>query len=78
MTIDELKHICDMTVELTRLRQNETKHLIKENFAPELLGKLLREFNISENKNADLCEPTGFRPYRDMRMISTAMETPNL
>jgi hypothetical protein len=43
MNIDELRELCAMTVELTRLRQNECKHLAIENFAPELLGKLLRE-----------------------------------
>ena len=30
-------------VELTKLRQAECKHLCIENFAPELLGKLIRE-----------------------------------
>ena len=43
MSIEELREIFAMTVELTRLRQNECKHLAVENFAPELLGKLIRE-----------------------------------
>ena len=43
MSIDELRELCTLTVELTRLRQNECKHLCIENFAPELLGKLIRE-----------------------------------
>jgi len=43
MTTDELKEICALVVELTKLRQAECKHLVIENFAPELLGKLLRE-----------------------------------
>lgn len=44
-----LKQICDLTVELTRLRQNEVKHLCIENYAPKLFGRLLREWN--ENKS---------------------------
>lgn len=43
MSIDELKELCALTVELTKLRQAECKHLCIENFAPELLGKLIRE-----------------------------------
>lgn len=43
MDIEELRELCALTVELTRLRQNECKHLCIENFAPELLGKLIRE-----------------------------------
>jgi hypothetical protein len=43
MDADELRELCTLTAELTRLRQNECKHLCIENFAPELLGKLIRE-----------------------------------
>lgn len=43
MDTEELRELCTLTVELTRLRQNECKHLCIENFAPELLGKLIRE-----------------------------------
>ena len=43
MSIEELRELCALTVELTRLRQNECKHLCIENVAPELLGKLIRE-----------------------------------
>jgi hypothetical protein len=43
MNTEELRELCTLTVELTRLRQNECKHLYIENFAPELLGKLIRE-----------------------------------
>jgi hypothetical protein len=43
MNIDELRELCALTVELTKLRQAECKHLCIENFAPELLGKLIRE-----------------------------------
>ena len=45
MSIEQLREICAVTVELTRLRQNECKHLCIENFAPELLGKLLNACN---------------------------------
>jgi hypothetical protein len=53
MTADELKQICDLTLELTRLRQNEVKHLYIENYAPEVFGELLRE--LAENKRGE-CE----------------------
>lgn len=43
MSIEELRELCAMTIELTRMRQVECKHLCIENFAPELLGKLIRE-----------------------------------
>lgn len=43
MSIEELKELCALTVELTKLRQAECKHLCIENFAPELLGNLIRE-----------------------------------
>lgn len=43
MDTEELRELCTLTVELTRLRQNECKHLCIENFAPELLGKLIRK-----------------------------------
>ena len=43
MDVEELRELCTLTLELTRLRQNECKHLCIENFAPELLGKLIAE-----------------------------------
>ena len=43
MDTEELRELCTLTVDLTRLRQNECKHLCIENFAPELLGKLISE-----------------------------------
>ena len=48
MLIEELKIICDMTVSLVELRQNECIHLSIENYAPEIFGKLLTVFE--ENK----------------------------
>ena len=44
MNIPDLSRICQLTIELTKLRQAECKHLSIEDFAPELFGKLLREF----------------------------------
>lgn len=44
MSEAELRQICQLTVELTRLRQNECKHLSIENIAPELFRKLLDAF----------------------------------
>ena len=41
MTKDELHELCVLTLELTRLRQNECKHLAIENFAPEVLRDLI-------------------------------------
>ncbi len=43
MTIGELRELCTLTVELTRLRQAECKHLCIETFAPQLLGNLIKE-----------------------------------
>lgn len=44
MKTQELKEICDLVVRLTELRQEKCKYLCIENFAPELLGKLLTEY----------------------------------
>jgi hypothetical protein len=41
MEIEALRHICDMTVRLTELRQAECKHLCIENYAPEIFHRLL-------------------------------------
>jgi hypothetical protein len=35
--------LVDLIVRLTELRQSKCEHLCIENFAPELLGKCLRE-----------------------------------
>lgn len=52
MNVEELKVICDMTVKLVELRQNECKHLCIENVAPECFGKLLLEYMLhSEGKD---------------------------
>ena len=44
ITADELRELCTLVVELTRLRQSECKHLSVENFAPELLRNLIAAF----------------------------------
>lgn len=49
MTVNDIESICKLTVELTRLRQAECKHLCIENFAPQLFGKLIREFSDAEH-----------------------------
>lgn len=41
MTADELKIIADLTLNLTKLRQNDCAWLCIENFSPELFSKLL-------------------------------------
>lgn len=52
VTTEELKVICDMTVKLVELRQNECKHLCIENIAAECFGKLLLEYSLySEGKD---------------------------
>lgn len=47
MTIEELRAICDMTVELTKVRQLGCAHLYVENFAPELFAKLMAEWKAA-------------------------------
>lgn len=41
MSHEELKVLVDATVRLTELRLKDTPHLCIENFAPELLAKLV-------------------------------------
>lgn len=41
MSPEHLREICALTLELTRLRQNECKHLCIENAAAEIFRKLL-------------------------------------
>lgn len=45
VTCAELKHICDTVVELTKVRAAGCSHLAIENFAPELMAKLLAELS---------------------------------
>ena len=49
MTIEELHEVCELTVKLTTLRQNECKHLCIENIAPEIFRKLLGELHIHKS-----------------------------
>lgn len=43
ITAAELKHLCQLTADLTRIRQSTVRHLSVENYAPALLSKLLNE-----------------------------------
>lgn len=43
VTAEELRIVCDTTVRLTAIRQNGCSHLCVENFAPEMMRKLLLE-----------------------------------
>lgn len=49
MDTEQLREICNLTVELTALRQKECGHLAVENFAPELFAKLIGEFSMAES-----------------------------
>lgn len=77
MTVNDVESICRLTVELTKLRQNECKHLCIENFAPELFGRLIRELDNAERgflpaaRNLDWC-PTCTKPYDQCRCNGVA------
>ncbi len=45
MNADELRVLCDAVVRLTELRLKECGHLCIENFAPELLAKMIGATN---------------------------------
>lgn len=47
LTNHQFSEVCKLTLELTKLRQNEVKHLAVENAAPEILSKLLEVFEVS-------------------------------
>lgn len=44
MTHHEFSQICNLTLELIKLRQQECSHLCIENYAPEIFGRLLMEY----------------------------------
>lgn len=46
VTADELRTICDTAVRLTQIRQLGCPHLCVENFAPEMMRKLLLELQM--------------------------------
>lgn len=46
VSCDELKEICGLVVELTKLRQDGCKHLCIENFAPDLFATLLGHYSM--------------------------------
>ena len=41
MTADEFRYACDLTLRLTELKIKEVPHLCIENFAPELLARII-------------------------------------
>ncbi len=60
MNIEEFKTLCDLTVRLTELKLKEVPHLAIENFAPELLSKLMGEAKgrVTPSDVKDLGLPT--------------------
>jgi hypothetical protein len=48
MNTAELRVLGDMTVALTKLRQNECKHLCVENAAADIFSKLLEAYAASQ------------------------------
>ena len=46
VSLDELRLVSDLTIDLTRLRQEHCKHLCIENYAPELFHKLLTRMTM--------------------------------
>ena len=48
VSVEELRELCTLTVELVRLRQNECKHLCVENLGPEILHDLLSRLVMSK------------------------------
>lgn len=59
VTVEELRELCELTIQLTKLRQNECKHLCIENIAPDILRKLLDELRNHKR---------GFDHYSDCAM----------
>ena len=45
MSPEILKILCDYSLALVTLRQNEVKHLAVENIGPEILAKVLAAFD---------------------------------
>jgi len=45
MSPEILKILCDYSLALVTLRQNEVKHLAVENIGPEMLAKVLAAFD---------------------------------
>ena len=55
---DELSIISDLTRDLTKLRQNECKHLSIENFSTELFARLLEAYIETVKKPPETGEET--------------------
>jgi len=63
VTCDELKHICEAVVELTRIRAAGCSHLCVENFSPDLLGKMLSELAVHKS---GMIRASAFLEAKDM------------
>jgi len=50
MTANELRVLCDLTVALTEIRARYCNNLCVENFAPELLIKLIQDYEKYFNR----------------------------
>jgi hypothetical protein len=49
ITSDDIKHICDAVVELTKIRAADCPHLAVENFSVELFGKMIAELEARKS-----------------------------
>ena len=47
MTVEELREVCKLTVELTKAKQGECAHLSVEDFAPNLFAKLITTYECA-------------------------------
>jgi len=56
ISCDELKEICSLVVELTKLRKDGCKHLAIENFSPDLFAALLGHYAM--HKQGKIYQPT--------------------
>jgi hypothetical protein len=53
ITSDEIRAICELTAQLTEMRQKGCQHLCIENFAPKLFHGLLTR--LAMQKNGMMC-----------------------
>lgn len=70
MKVAELREICELTLSLTQLRQNECKHLDVGNFASKVFAQLLHNyehrfekpvfFGVDMSKEQDKCDAAVF------------------
>jgi hypothetical protein len=70
---EALRQILATVVELTKLRQDECKHLAIENFAPELLRNMLRAYYA--DAGATITTDCHIEPVMPIRPETPAMAT---